>query len=218
MLQAPLRHDRWFCLAAVVACLALAASIVDADEAGANDPAAATAAAAKDDPPAPRPEPMTETLRGKVVWQAEALRRRFGIETDPDAGEATAAVEIADGPIWPLVRDARGRGFWLDARLRDRELELFVRRYPGSPVVQVIRVYTLRPEGKYELDYWCDICAIPMYELKDCECCQGPTRLRQRRVPPGGEVGVDGDEPTADLLSDPSPPAKTAEKAAEPLP
>lgn len=140
-------------------------------------------------------ESTTESLRGRVVWLADALRRRFGIETDAGAEHDSVALETADGQIYPLVRDSRGRGFWLDSRLRDHELELFVRRYPGSPVVQVIRVYTLREQGKYELDYWCDICAIPMYELKDCECCQGPTRLRERKVPPGGEIGTDGDEP-----------------------
>jgi hypothetical protein len=162
-------------------------------------------------------EPTTESLRGKVVWQADALRRRFGIESDREAGQSVAALETTDGTIYPLVRDARGRGFWLDGRLRDRELELFVRRYPGSPVVQVIRVYTLRPEGKYEIDYWCDICAIPMYELKDCECCQGVTRLRERRVAPGGEVGTDGDEPSDAQPAKGAGAQKTAEKAAEPL-
>ncbi len=44
-----------------------------------------------------------------------------------------------------------------------------------SSAVQVIRVYSLRKvplqeEGKFELDYWCDICAIPMYELKAMNC------------------------------------------------
>ena len=148
--------------------------------------------------------PSTTSLRGKVVWQADALKQRFGIETDRDAEHDVAALETTAGELYPLVRDARGRGFWLDPRLRDRELELFVRRYAGSPVVQVIRVYTLRPEGKYELDYWCDVCAIPMYELKACECCQGTTRLRERKVPPGGETGTDGDEPADAAPSDPT--------------
>jgi len=153
-------------------------------------------------------EPTTESLRGKVVWQAEALKRRYGIETDRDAEHDVAALEATDGDIYPLVRDARGRGFWLDPRLRDRELELYVRKYRGSPAVQIIRVYTLRPEGKYELDYWCDICAIPMYELKACECCQGATRLRERKVAPGGESGTDGDEPADSIPNDPA--TKTA--------
>ena len=74
----------------------------------------------------------------------------------------------------------------------EEELELLVRRYDGSPVVQVIRVYTRRADGRYELDYWCDICSIPMYELKPCECCQGETRLRERKVDTAGNV-LDGE-------------------------
>lgn len=122
------------------------------------------------------------TLRGQVVWLGEALQRRFGIETDEDAAHSMVALETNDGKLVPLAKDFRGRGFYLDPRIRDIDLELLVRRHAGSPVVQVIRVYTLKSEGRYELDYWCDICSIPMYELKPCECCQAETRLRERKV------------------------------------
>jgi len=60
--------------------------------------------------------------------------------------------------------------------------ELLVRQFPGSPAVQVVRAYVWRDGKKYECDYWCDICAIPMYELKECECCQGPIRFRFRET------------------------------------
>ncbi len=124
----------------------------------------------------------TERIRGKVVWLAEAIQRRHGIPTDADAAESMVALETDDGQIIPLLKDARGRGFMLDDRLRNRPMELLVRRYEGLPVVQVITVYTLHDGRKFELDYWCDICAIAMYELKVCECCQGPSRLREREV------------------------------------
>ena len=91
-----------------------------------------------------------------------------------------------------MAKDFRGRGFCLDPRIRDLEMEQLVRKYEGSPVVQVIRVYTIKPEGRFELDYWCDICSIPMYELKACECCQGETRLRERKVDADGNV-LDGE-------------------------
>ena len=127
------------------------------------------------------------SLRGRVVFLADALKRRYGIETDADAARQQVALETDDGELYPLVKDARGRGFLLDERLRDIDMELLVRRHVGSPVVQVIRVYTVKEDGRYELDYWCDVCAIPMYELKQCECCQGPIRLRERRAADGGE-------------------------------
>jgi hypothetical protein len=131
-------------------------------------------------------EPKHETVRlkGKVVWIADALERRFGIRTGPEAAERVLALE-SDGGLFPLVEDVRGRAFRKDERLRGIDVELLVRRYEGSPMVQVIRVFALRDGKKYELDYWCDICAIAMFELKDCECCQGPVTLRERLVEEG---------------------------------
>lgn len=124
----------------------------------------------------------TESLRGKIVWLAEALRRRHGLRLDADAEQSLVALETPQGELVPLMKTDRGRGFWKDERLRGIDMELFVRRYEGSPLVQVIRVYSIKNEKKYELDYWCDVCAIPMFELKACECCQGAIRIRERLV------------------------------------
>jgi hypothetical protein len=137
---------------------------------------------ATDAKPKTDPKHTTETLRGRIVWLGEALKERYGIEGDADAAQSQIALATTDDRLVPLVKDNRGRGFWIDPRLRDFDLELTVRRFEGSPVVQVVRVYTIREGRAYELDYWCDTCSIPMYELKDCECCQGPTRFRERLV------------------------------------
>jgi len=130
----------------------------------------------------------TQALRGRVVWMADALRRRFGVDTDADAARAVAALETAAGELHPIVKDFRGRAFHTDPRLHEMELELVVRRFKGSPMLQVIGVYSLKADGKYEVDYWCEICAIPMYEPKLCECCQEPNELRERRVLPSGDA------------------------------
>lgn len=134
----------------------------------------------------------TQSIQGRVVWMSDALKENFGIATDDDAAHAIVALEEADGRLHPIVKDQRGRCFYTDERLRDIDVELFVRRYSGSPMLQVVRVYTIKSGKKYELDYWCDICSIPMYELKPCECCQGPTRLRERLVEKSDKI--DGTE------------------------
>jgi len=131
---------------------------------------------------AKKPKYRSQSLRGRVVWLADAMAQRYGIETDADATHAQVALDADDGMLYPIVKDFRGRAFHVDERLRDVEMELLIRRYDGSPLVQVLRIYTFKPDGKYELDYWCDVCAIPMYELKECECCQGPIRIRERLV------------------------------------
>jgi hypothetical protein len=124
----------------------------------------------------------TQTVRGKVVWLDEGLKRLYGVTTEPDAAKSAVALETSDGQLMPIVADTRGRAFMVDPRLREVDLELLVRRYAGVPMIQVIRVFQTKPDGKYEIDYWCDVCAISMTILKPCECCQGPTRLRLERV------------------------------------
>ncbi|MEX2176365.1 MAG: hypothetical protein WD872_18525 [Pirellulaceae bacterium] len=133
-------------------------------------------------PAAEPPKFELETLRGHVVYLADALHKQFGIRSVPEAKQRTLALQAADGKLVPLVEDVRGRAFRADERFRKPEVELLVRRYAGSPAVQVIRVFEIVEGGKYELDYWCDICAIAMYELKPCECCQQEIELRRRKV------------------------------------
>lgn len=153
-------------------------------------PATVQADAASDEPPLREPDKKFEvvTLRGRVVWFAEAMARRHGVTTVPAAAMSVLALETAAGELHPLVEDIRGRGFRRDERLRKVDLELLVRRYRGAPVVQVIRAFQLTEKARLELDYWCDICAIAMYELKPCDCCQGDIELRRRVVDKDGRV------------------------------
>lgn len=129
----------------------------------------------------------TLTLRGRVVIESEALLRLYGVKVEETPAERQVVLETRDGQLHPIIRDVRGRAFLKDDRLRELELELLARRYEGSPLIQIIRVYSLEQGGKFEVDYWCDVCAIPMFELKACECCQGETRLRKTPVRGGAK-------------------------------
>jgi hypothetical protein len=132
--------------------------------------------------PGEQAEFTTLSIRGRVVWLADVLRRRYGVELTRDAQERTLALETPDGQIHPLVEDLRGRSFRTDERLRNMDVELLVRRYEGSPLVQIIRIHEVREGGKFIVDYWCDVCAIEMYEFGSCACCQDQNRLRKRRI------------------------------------
>ncbi|MCA9263347.1 MAG: hypothetical protein KDA60_05840 [Planctomycetales bacterium] len=125
----------------------------------------------------------TEVVRGKVVWLADALSAELAITTVPEARERILAVLTPDGQLWPLLEDGRGRAFRTDARLRNVSMELIVRRHTKHPLLQVVRVYELRGDDKLEVDYWCDVCAIVMYEQGPCSCCQAENRLRKRPQP-----------------------------------
>ena len=129
---------------------------------------------------APRDDAVKEILSGKVVSLGEALKRH-GIKNYPEESKGQVVLETDQQELIPIVSDWRGRAFYQDERLRDRPVDLVVNRRPGIPWVQVLSIYTFDEQGSRNItDYWCDICAIPMYEIKECECCQGPIRLRFR--------------------------------------
>lgn len=122
-------------------------------------------------------EPRKELYSGKVVLLEEALKAR-GVETFEETGKHVV-LQTDGGELIPLLADWRGRAFYQDERLRDRKVELIAFRRAGLPYLNVIAVYTFDEQGeRMYTDYWCDICAIPMYQIQECECCQGPVRLR----------------------------------------
>lgn len=131
-------------------------------------------------PSAPRFE--LDTVVGRVVWYSDALEQQLGISTVPDAQERVLAIHTDTGQILPLIEDTRARAFRKDQRLRKLHIELLVRRYENTPAVQVIKVFERKDGARYELDYWCDVCSIVMYETGPCACCQDDNRLRKRRV------------------------------------
>ena len=118
-----------------------------------------------------------ELFRGQVVMLRDALKRR-GIASRSEI-DGQVVLETPEGELIPIVPDWRGRAFFQDKRLRDRKVELVGFRKPGIPYLQVLMIFTFDEQGQRQYtDYWCDICSIPMYEIKPCDCCQGDVRLR----------------------------------------
>jgi hypothetical protein len=160
-------------LAVVVCAIAtwLCSSAI-ADEAASTPKSPATTSSRK-------PEPNKELFAGKVLLLQDALKKR-GIKV-ADEMKLQAVLETNSGELIPIAADWRGRAFFQDKKLRDRPVEIVGYRRPGIPYLQALVVYFFDKKGdREEFDYWCDICAIPMYEIKDCECCQGPSRHRYR--------------------------------------
>lgn len=124
----------------------------------------------------------TVTIRGRVVYLGEVMERETGVAVVPEAKERVLALRNSRGELTPLIEDLRTRAFRRDDRLRAMEVELLVRRYATSPAVQIIRVFEIAKDGRYEIDYWCNVCAIVMFEKKDCECCQDEAQLRRRKT------------------------------------
>lgn len=130
------------------------------------------------EPPTEPPAPPKQLFRGEVLKLPEALQR-LKVKAYPEELKDQVALLTPDKEIIPLLPDWRGRAFYQDEELRDRPVELIGYRRPGVPFLQVLTVYTFdKDQVRHYTDYWCDICAIPMYEIKPCDCCQQEIRLR----------------------------------------
>jgi hypothetical protein len=197
------RPDRWsestiarslFCLLGVMFVVVIAMVSADADQAADTDPTSThqtsadpTSAEVQTTEPQvdsdAKPKFETELIRGKVVWLAAALKSEFGISTVPEVAESSLALLTKDGELLPIVENLRGRAFRKDERLRDREVEILSRRYHDQPLIQVLRLYQFEAGERVEVDYWCDVCAIVMFESGPCSCCQDDNRMRKRPAP-----------------------------------
>ena len=128
--------------------------------------------------PLPMDEPAKTIVSGRVVLLTDALKRRK-IKHYAEEIKGQVVLETRQGELLPIIPDWRGRALFQDSRLRDRPVDLLVSRRKNFSHLQVLSIYTFDEKGARQLtDYWCDICSIPMYEIKECECCQGPIRLR----------------------------------------
>ena len=124
-----------------------------------------------------RPEPVKKLFRGRVVLLGEALKKR-GIRVAEEM-HSHVVLETPEEKLIPILADWRGRAFYQDERLRGCKVELVGYQRPRLPYLQILMVFTFSESGERQYtDYWCDVCSIPMYEIKPCECCQGEIRLR----------------------------------------
>jgi len=142
-----------------------------------SKPATVAAPASKTSLRATADPSSQELFRGKIVFLRETLARHK-IESREEF-DKQVVLETPAGELIPIVPDWRGRAFFQDERLRNRDVELIGKRQKGIPYLQVLMVFTFDDKGNRQYtDYYCDTCGFPAYEIKQCECCQGPLRLR----------------------------------------
>jgi hypothetical protein len=120
----------------------------------------------------------SQQYTGKVVPLAD-LVGKVGSKLDADAAPHWLALVTADGKIYPLIKDGGSRMFFKDKALLHRPMRLTGRLLPGSQLLQVLEVNSLRGGVPHEVYYWCDICSIRRSEKGQCECCGGPMELRE---------------------------------------
>jgi hypothetical protein len=126
---------------------------------------------------APRQD-KRETFTGKVVPLA-GLVEKLGSKLDADAVPHWLALVTDDGKVYPLIKDGGSRMFFKDKALLNRPMRLTGRLLPGSQLLQVIEVHSLRMGKRHEIYYWCNVCSIRRTEKNACECCGGPMELKE---------------------------------------
>ena len=133
----------------------------------------AAAAADKDAGPA--------QFTGRVVPLKDLLAKA-GVPLDRDAEPFWLALVTAEGKVHPIVKDAGGRRYFKDERLRNRDVRITGKLVAETGLLQVLAAVGMKDGKPVELFYWCDICAIKRHELMICECCGGPMELREEAL------------------------------------
>jgi hypothetical protein len=126
---------------------------------------------------APREE-KRESFTGKVVPLA-SLVEKLGSKLDADAAPHWLALVTDDGKVYPLIKDSGSRMFFKDKALLNRPMRVTGRLLPGSQLLQLVEVHSLRMGKLHEVYYWCNVCSIRRGEKNLCECCGGPMDLKE---------------------------------------
>jgi hypothetical protein len=133
------------------------------------------------------PPPAREAeLRGRVVCLAEEMHRLHGADLPTDHAHLYG-VKTADGRYYTLLRTKLSEGLFVDGELRQRELILKGRLFPGAQVFEMSTIRSVKDGVVHDVFYWCDICAIKTLKPGECMCCQDPVVLKEVRAGSGAD-------------------------------
>ena len=119
------------------------------------------------------------SLRGRVVCLTEELQQSFQLTPDCAARGHVYALRTFAGQFHPFLPTELAAAIWLDARVRDRELQVTARPFPRTDFVEVIKLQSWRFGKLYDLDYYCDVCSVSTHKPGLCVCCQDPVQFRE---------------------------------------
>jgi hypothetical protein len=123
------------------------------------------------------------TVTGRAVELAAVLKE-LGVVCDVEPVAKQVVLRSDDGAIVPLLSDEASRALFLDARLRNRPIEIQGRRHAGLPYLQVV-TFKVNDHGQWRTpEYFCEVCTISVRYPQICPCCQGAMELRMK---PGAE-------------------------------
>lgn len=129
-------------------------------------------------------------LEGMAVLLGDAVHARTKLELADAAMDDVVAFATNNGRLIAILPTESALFFYRDAAVRNRPMRVTARVWPGLDALEIIDRVALVDGKPHEIYYWCEICSIRMYHKKDCECCQGPTELREHPVGEPFRVGA----------------------------
>lgn len=122
-------------------------------------------------------EPAREIdVRGRVVCLAEAMHQAYGFAL-PGGHEHLWGFKSVEGKYYTLLRSKLSEGLFVDERLRQKELIIKGRAFPGTLIIAPVYLRSVKEGRIFDVYYYCDICAIKTLDPGECMCCQGPVEL-----------------------------------------
>lgn len=120
--------------------------------------------------------PKATTIDGKVQPLAAALKE---LGAKPDADTDGVALVTDKGDVFTLVKDDASRKLFLDSTLHNRAVKLTAVKLPGTQVLKVEKVQTVKDGKVFDVDYWCDQCQLAATQPGKCICCGSDVVLRE---------------------------------------
>lgn len=122
---------------------------------------------------------MEVQLRGRVVCLPEEMHRVHHADL-PTKHEHLYGFKTDDGKFYTLLRTKYSEALFADERLREKELLLKARLFPGTQILEPMTLRSVRHGVVHDLYYYCDVCAIKAVSAEPCSCCQGPVELIEK--------------------------------------
>jgi hypothetical protein len=85
--------------------------------------------------------------------------------------------KIQSGDVYTLVRNQKSEALFSDTNLFGRMLVIKGRVRTANTFEITGNLHSLRDGKRYEIYYYCDVCAIKSSEPGPCMCCREPVRL-----------------------------------------
>lgn len=126
-----------------------------------------------------RQEPRRVEVRGRVVCLPEEMHRRFHTDL-PARHRHVYGVTTPEGTCYTLLETGLSVALFQDERLREKQLLLAGRVLPGTQILDVEHIHSIRNGVVQELFYYCRVCEIRSISPEPCMCCRQPVELIEK--------------------------------------